>query len=136
MTRAALEYRWYIAGLRIFGNIQDFETITQKLGLSPDHTHRRGERRTRSAQPYRHDAWQIKACVPRERELKHHLLWIYRRLHKKTAALRVLAQQHDVDLYCSYQSDYDQGQLEFPPEILAWCGRIGIPLHVSISVQD
>ena len=110
--------------------------MTQKLGKPPDHTHQKGRRATPSSRPYRHDSWQIKAAVPREQELKHHLLWLYRHFQKKTTYLRALGRKYDIDLYCSYHSNYDQGQIEFPPEVLAWCGSMGIPLRVSILVQD
>ncbi|MBI4356252.1 MAG: DUF4279 domain-containing protein [Candidatus Omnitrophica bacterium] len=134
--RRAIGYREHFASLRIFGKIPSFEIITKRLGVRPDHVHRKGERRSELSKPYEHDSWQVKALVARNRSLEHHVRWLHRRLAKKTPYLKRLAQTHEVDLYCSYHSNYDQGRLEFPPEVLAWCGNLGIPLRVSILVQE
>jgi len=129
-------YRENFARLQVFGTIADFDTITKALGVKPYRTHRKKDRMTRVSPPYGYDAWIFKAPVPRNRALEHHLRWLHRRFIKKTRYLKRLTRIHDVHLYCSYHSNYDQGRLELPPEVLAWCGEVGIPIHISILVQE
>ena len=133
--RALAGYRWCVASVRIFGTVKDLDRITKRLGIKPSHTHRKGETASRFAN-YRHDGWILTAAVRRDRKLSEHLRWLQRCLRRKENYLRRLTRQYDVDLYCSYHSNYDQGQLEFPTEILAWCTKVGMPIRVSILVQD
>ena len=136
MERKSTGYQVYRATLRIFGSRLDLETITRQLDVEPDHTHKRGERRLPTAQPFKHDSWQLTARVVDTRPLRDHLRWLYKRLGKKSRFLKGLAARYKVDMYCRYHSNYDQGSLEFPPEILQWCAQVDMPIRVSILVQD
>jgi hypothetical protein len=132
----SIGYREYFARLDVLGNIQDFRAISHALGVEPTRVHTKQERPTRISPPYGYDAWIFRAPVPRNRALKYHAQWLHRRFAKKSHYLKQLTKTHKVYLYCSYHSDYDQGRLEFPPEVLKWCGELGIPIHVSILVQE
>jgi len=129
-------YRHHFVSLRIFGKIPDFDAITKHLGVKPDHMHRKGERRTHVSAPYRDDAWVFTISIPKSRSLENHLLGLHRRLVRKTRHIKQLARTHKVDLYCSYHSNYDRGNLEFPAEIVKWCGDLGIPIRASVLVLD
>ncbi len=135
MSQKSTVYRRCFAALRIFGQHLDLERITKGLAVEPEHTHRKGDRSAPTSQAYATDTWQIKAKVPKDKELKHHLAWIARKLSSKTFFIRQLSKKHRVDLYCSYHSNLDQGMFEIPPEVLTWCGKAGISLRVSILVQ-
>ena len=134
-NRAPTAYRDSSASIRIFGTIRDLNSITKSLGVQPSHTHRKGEPASRSVN-YRHDGWILTAAVRRDRKLSEHLRWLQRRFKRNEKGLRQLSQQYDVDLYCSYHSNYDQGSLEFAPEVVKWCARVGMPIRISILVQD
>lgn len=137
MTKPApIGYRRCFAGLRIFGKIPDFNLITKHLEVAPSHLHRKGQRRTPTSRPYPHDGWLLTARVSRNLPLETHVRWLHRCLVKKTVYLKKMRRKYDVDLHCSYHSNYDQGNLEFPPEVLKWCGDVGIPIRVSILVQE
>lgn len=136
IRKSSAGYREYFARLHIFGNIQNFKAISQELSVQPSRVHTKEERPTRISSPYGYDAWIFKAPVHRDRALEHHLRWLHKHFAKKSRYLKRLAKTHDVHLYCSYHSNYDRGNLEFPPEVLKWCGELGIPLRVSILVQE
>ena len=53
--------------LRIFGEIGDPDRISTMFGLSPTHTHRKGERRSRHTPAYEHDMWQYDVAAGREK---------------------------------------------------------------------
>jgi hypothetical protein len=59
-------YFHFRATLRIFGQIDDLDEITQVLGLMPTHAHCRGEKRIPSAEPYDNDMWSYTIPVPEE----------------------------------------------------------------------
>jgi hypothetical protein len=56
-------YFAYSATLRIFGNIPDLDDITQRLGISPTRTHRRGELLKPDSPPWKDDLWSFTAPV-------------------------------------------------------------------------
>ena len=131
--KAARPRREYGATLRIYGRIPDRAAITRQLGIAPTHTHQKGEPwRPGSRLIHTNDMWQVKAKVRPQRSLEYHVEWLYQRLTKRTPVLRKLVRKHTVDLYCQYLSNYDQGGITLPPHVLAWCGELGIPVHVSI----
>ena len=136
MGRSNPGYQVYQATLRVFGNKLDLKAITRRLGVKPDHAHKKGERRLPTVRPFRHDSWQLTARVSDTRPLKAHLRWLAKRLAKKTSFLRGLSAKYEVDVYCRYHSNYDRGSLEMPPEVLKWCANMGVPIRVSILVQD
>src|SRR5687767_3704079 len=71
-------YFHHHATLRIFGVIEDLDSISRVLGVDPTHTHRRGERVGRYSWSYEHDMWSYTADVPEQRPLTEHLdaLWL------------------------------------------------------------
>jgi Domain of unknown function (DUF4279) len=63
-------YFAYSATLRIFGVISDLEEITERLGVAPSATHRKGDRGWGpSLPPYEHDMWSYSAPVKKTEPL-------------------------------------------------------------------
>src|SRR5205823_2989675 len=98
------EYRNFSASLRIFGEIPDLDAISSHLGVPPTYTHRRGERRSKKAAPFEHDAWIFEAPVAPDRPLDEHLLELWRLLKPHAAYLRGLKRTFAVDVFCGYRS--------------------------------
>ena len=71
-------YFAYSASLRIAGEISDMDKISATLGLSPTHSHRKGERRGAKAVPYRQDMWSYSPPVEKSEPLHSHIdaLWL------------------------------------------------------------
>jgi hypothetical protein len=136
MSKGSGIYRNCYVTLRVFGKDLDFDRITKGLGIMPEHVHRKGERLTPTAKPFESDTWQMRATVAKDRELKEHVLWMQSTLSAKTTYLRRLAGKYSVDLYCSYHSNGGQGLVTVPPDVLSWCGKVGIPLTLSIALLE
>ncbi len=136
MSKILKPYVNYFVRLQIFGNIPDLNVISKKLGVLPTRTHFKKDRPTRVSKPYGYDAWIFRAPVSDHEAFEKHLRSLHGVFQRKTRQLKELAAKYDVSFYCSYHSNYDRGDLEFPPEIVAWCAKIGIPIRVSILVQD
>jgi len=133
--RKNIGYRHHFACLRIFGDQLDFDQITKQFKLKPDHTHKKGERRTPTSPRYLSDSWQTKAKLPTSRPHIHHIEWLYKHLKRNTSYLKKLSKTCSIDIYCSYHSNYDQGNLEFSPGLLQLCGQTKISIKISILVQ-
>lgn len=128
-------YRHVFVSLRIFGRIKDFEKLTKALSVRPDYCHKQGERANAKSRLHERDTWQVKTPISRTRPLAEHLRWMHKRFQNRVALLKRLTSSYDIDLYCSYHSDFDQGLLEYPPAITELCSKAGIPLRISILVQ-
>jgi len=81
-------YRRFSASLRIFGESLDFEEISAQLGLTPTHSHRRGDRQAATSPPFERDGWVFEVPVARERPLEEHLVELWRLLKLRVAYLR------------------------------------------------
>src|SRR5438094_7740375 len=70
-------YFGFIATLRIWGDIPDLDDISRRLGLTPTHAHRKGERRGPRSPGYEHDHWSYTAPVDEKRPLEEHILALW-----------------------------------------------------------
>lgn len=66
----------YDASLRIHGVGDRHLEITEKTGLAPTRSHRRGEPRGRSGAMYEQDLWQLKSPLGERASLQEHVLWL------------------------------------------------------------
>lgn len=127
-------YFAFRASLRIFGTIPDPNEITQALSLSPTHSHRRGDRRRPTADPWDHDMWSYTVPLPEDRPLEEHLLALWEVLRTHVSYLKHLKRELKVDVFCGYRSNSDQAGFEVSHEALVLFTELEIPFGVSIII--
>jgi len=127
-------YFHYSATLRIFGQIDDPDGISSRLGLRPTHVHRRGDRAGPRSPPFEHDMWSYTAPVAEERPLAVHVstLWSHIRAHRDY--LVGLKRNCAVDVFLGYRSSSHTAGLELPPDCLTMFVELNVPLGLSIIV--
>jgi hypothetical protein len=126
-------YFRYSATLRIFGTIPDLDDITRNLGVSPTHSHRRGERRSSLAEPYKHDMWSFKVPVGRTEPLHVHIDALWATLRERKQYLLELKQNDlSVDVFLGYRSSSDTAGVEVPYQSLQMFLELQVPFGLSI----
>lgn len=128
-------YFLYSATLRIFGTIPDPGDITRSLGLEPTHFHRRGERRSPLADPWKHDMWSYQAPIERTEPLSVHIdvLWAAIREHK-SYLLGLKSDAVTVDVFVGYRSNSDTAGVEVPYQSLEMFIELQVPFGLSIII--
>lgn len=66
-------YFAYSATLRIAGDIPNFDEISNRLGLKPTHTHRKGEKRGPRSPGYPQDMWSYTPPLDKTEKLHKHI---------------------------------------------------------------
>jgi hypothetical protein len=122
------------ATLRIAGEILNMDEISTTLGLSPSHSHRKGEKRGAKAAPYRQDMWSYSPPVEKYEPLHRHIdaLWLKLKPHK--LYLLELKKSLNVDVFVGYRSNCDTAGIELPYTSLEMFTELEIPFGVSIIV--
>jgi hypothetical protein len=125
----------FSATLRIWGDIPDPQTITERLDLQPTHCHREGERRSELADPWEHDHWSYTAPLPKSEPLGDHItsLWTAVKPHKDY--LLELKKTLKVDVFLGYRSNSDNGGVVVPHTCLEMYRELEIPLGLSIIIS-
>jgi hypothetical protein len=110
------------------------DEISATLGLSPTHSHRRGEKRGPKAAPYRQDMWSYSAPVEKSEPLYKHIdaLWLKLKPHKHY--LLELKKSLHVDVFVGYRSNCDTAGIEVPHTSLEMFTELKIPFGISIIV--
>jgi hypothetical protein len=125
----------YSAALRIFGAIADLDEITQRLGVAPSETHRKGDRGWGlSLPPYKHDMWSYKAPVKKTEPLHVHIDTLWNTFRERKECLLQLKQNLTVDVFLGYQSNCDHAGVEVPYQSLEIFRELQIPFGLSIIV--
>ena len=140
--RAALEgkefdeeyYFAYSASLRIFGRILDFDTITNRLGLSPTTIYRKGDRRTSRSTPYEHDMWLYKVSLPETDPLEKHIEFLWSQLKHHKEYLLSLKRDLTVDVFLGYRSNCDHAGIDLPSSALEIFTELKTPFSLSIII--
>jgi hypothetical protein len=127
-------YFAHSASLRIFGDGLPLDEITARLGVSPTHAHRKGERRRPTSPGYREDAWLFRAPVPNAEPLARHVdaLWAVVRPHVEH--LKGLKRRYRVDVFCGYRSNCDHAGFEVPHGSLELFTALEVPFGVSVII--
>jgi hypothetical protein len=125
----------YSATLRIFGDIGDLDAITARLGVTPTHTHRHGERPLpTSINCYQHDMWSYAAPVPEDRPLQVHLEALWRVVRPHVAYLKGLKERLTVDVFCGYRSNCGTAGFEVDHRALVIFTELEVPFGVSVTI--
>lgn len=128
-------YFAFRATLRIFGDGLDFAAISSALGVEPTSHHRRGERRSATAEPYPHDLWSYTVPVKESEPLHQHIDALWRLLAPQTGFLLMLKESAVVDVFLGYRSNCDHAGIEVPAESLAMFQHLQIPFNLSVIIN-
>ena len=124
----------YSADLRIFGQIPNLDEITATLGLSPAHTHKRGDRRSSRSQPFEHDMWLYASPVPDDRPLDVHIQTLWSHIKPHRGFLICLKERLTVDVFCGYRTNCGTAGFEISHRSLEMFIQLEIPFGLSIIV--
>ena len=128
-------FRIESCSLRVYGDLGDTAAITKMFKLTPYHTHRKGERRSRHTKPFDSDMWLYRATnLGDQGSIEEQVCHICEVFQSHQEKLRELAARDGctVDLYCSYQAVSNQGGFDLPPAALKFCCSVGLGIAVSI----
>jgi len=81
-------YFAFSASLRIFDENLDPDEISRTIGLTPTHTHRKGEARSRHSPPWNHDMWIYAPPLDESRPLEEHIMALWEAVRPHMAYLR------------------------------------------------
>ncbi len=123
----------YSATLRIFGDLPELKSISQKLGVDPTHTHRKGEPYHHMS-PFVHDMWSYTPPIQHTEALYKHIdaLWEMLKPHKRY--LRRLKRRATIDIFLGCRSDAERFGIELPHNSLQMFVELGIRLELSVVV--
>lgn len=127
------DYLWFSLSLRISGHGLDLDEVTHSLGLVATHSVKEGEI-LRPGRDVRADRDVLVYDIARkwDRSINDLLQIAEATLMSKSGILERLAQEHEVVLWCSYQTNLAQGGFELAPSALAFLHALGIPFTVSV----
>ena len=128
------------ASVRFMSPVLDPLTITNLLGIPPDHQHRSGERRlvrTRSGKinehaPYSAGQWSISSELwVQSTKLETHLIWLLEQLEPHASAIRSLEiADLKIDFFC-----YSAGSTSAVPSIPNVVSERARALGITIDID-
>jgi hypothetical protein len=127
-------YFCFSATLRIHGDNLPFEEISQRLGIRPTLTHRKGERRRPNSPPYRDDAWHFQPALPESEPLEYHIESLWSVVKPEVEYLKSLKDRYKVDVFCGYRSNCDHAGFEVSYKYLELFTALEIPFGVSVII--
>jgi|SRR6185369_15213779 len=127
-------YFAYSASLRIFGDIPNFDEISQTLGIEPTHTHRKGQQRGQADSSFPHDMWSYTPPLEWSEPLERHINVLWTQLKPHKLYLKKLKESLTVDVFLGYRSNSDTAGVEIPHTSLEMFSELEIPVGLSIIV--
>ena len=127
-------YFRFSATLRIHGDGVPFEEITQRLGVQPTSSHRKGDRPGPKSPPYRDDAWHFEPSLPETESLERHIEALWQVVRPAVDYLKSLKQRFKVDVFCGYRSNCDTAGFEVSYKCLELFTALEVPFGVSVIV--
>lgn len=127
-------YFSFSATLRIFGNIPSIDELSQRLGVSPTHSHRRGEKRGPLSPPYKHDMWMYKVPITSTEPLHVHIDELWNVFRSRKHELLRLKDDLTVDVFLGYRSNSDNAGVDVPSKSLEMFIELQIPFGLSIII--
>jgi Domain of unknown function (DUF4279) len=130
-------YFKYSATLRIFGTIPVLDQITQSLGVTPTHTHRKGDRiflHRPSSPVFEHDHWSYESSVDENEKLHVHIDALWEVFKDRREYLVELKKSVTVDVFLGYRSNCDNAGVDVPHRSLDIFAELQVPFALSIIV--
>src|SRR5437867_2162578 len=101
---------WSRATLRIYSAKLRVDEVDVALGLTATGKHVRGQLRTSHRKERWPDSmWRFGTSLEEDRGLEGNLVWLLDLLEPKKDIIRVLVEQHNVDLFCGFSPGDQQG---------------------------
>ena len=120
------------ASFRIMGDAVEPAAITEKLGLTPDHSHRKGDIRKKSQNGvHRSGMWLISSKLPEGESLENHLRDLLRQLEPHHTYLHSLSDHAQFDFFCGV-FDMEFSGFELSPMTLQQIADLEAILGVAI----
>jgi hypothetical protein len=124
----------FSATLRIHGDDVPFDQIERALGVSPTHSHRKGERRGPHSPAYRDDAWHFQPPIPEAEPLAVHIDALWAVVRPAVGYLKALKPRYKLDVFCGYRSNCDTAGFEVPHTCLELFTALEVPFGVSVVI--
>jgi hypothetical protein len=121
--------------LRIHGDGMDIDEISKTLGLTPTHSHRKGELRGPGQKPWQDDSWHYTAPVDRERPLHEHIMALWDAVRPHIPYLRGLKSKFYVDVFNGYRSNSSTAGFEVDHRCLGLFAELEVPFGVSVIIS-
>jgi len=117
------------------GRIEDFDSITNALGVNPTHSHRAGDKKGPSSTAYREDLWSYAPPVHESEPLDAHIQALWQVLRPHRERLLTLKKTLKVDVFCGYRTNHWGAGFEVQPGSLTLFQELDIPFGVSVIVS-
>jgi len=128
-------YFSFMASLRIYGDDIPFDEISQRLGVRPTSSHRKGEpHRLGSIHTFENDSWHFEAPLPESEPLERHIEALWLVVKPEVEYLKSLKNRLDVDVFCGYRSNCDHAGFEVSHTVLELFTALEIPFGVSVII--
>ncbi|MDR0320530.1 MAG: DUF4279 domain-containing protein [Treponema sp.] len=127
-------YFEYSASLRIFGNIENPNEITNLLGLEPKSIHKIGGKIIHNNKPYDKTIWIYQIDIPEDDPLELHINALWNKIKNKKKELLKLKEKYTVDVFLGYRSNCCTAGIEFSYKCLDMFTELEIPFGVSIII--
>jgi hypothetical protein len=114
--------------LRIAGDGLNFDEISQTLGLTPTHTHRKRGR-------HKQDMWAYKVPLDRQRPLEEHIMALWDVIRPHIRYLQDMKQKFKVDVFCGYRSNSATAGFQVSHSCLGLFSELEIPFGVSVVIS-
>ena len=114
--------------LRIVGDGLDLEEISRTLGLSPTHTHIKGERRE-------NDMWSYTVPIAREQPLEDHIMALWDAVRPHIPYLRDLKRKFQMNVFCGYRSNSGTAGFQVDHRCLGLFSELEVPFGVSVVIS-
>jgi Domain of unknown function (DUF4279) len=126
-------FRRFRASLRISGDGLGMDEISRTLGLTPTHTHRKGEPHGNGSRSQ--SIWIFEPAIDRTRPLDEHIMALWNAIRPHIPYLRELKQKFHVDIFCGYRSNSDNAGFEVDYRCLGSFAELEIPFGVSVIIS-
>ena len=123
------------ATLRIFGAGRYHEDIAKVTGLSPTHSHLKGESTRLKGERAKSDLWNYRSPLGSESKLDAHLMFIQGKVGPhKDFFHKLLREGATIDIFCGYRSNSDQGGFSLETGSLQVLADLRVRLEFSIII--
>jgi hypothetical protein len=127
-------YFAYKATLRLSGDVENLDEISERLGLEPTHVHRKGDKMGPRSPGFPHDMWAYAAPIPETEPLEKHIDALWTKIESHKQYLLSLKKTLQVDVFLGYRSNCDHAGIEVPHTCLEMFTELQIPFGVSIII--
>jgi hypothetical protein len=117
----------------------DPQRITNKLGIKPDKSFKRGEIRNSDKRPWSHGLWLIDSSQHvKSINLLVHINWLMKKIEPAQTKLKTILKEETIDakLSCFWIMPSSHEALVIEPKLLRQIAGLGIRLELDIYNSD